>query len=736
LGNTTLNTYDATGHVASSTSPQGRKTTSTYDGIGQRLTTVAPKGNVAGANAAQFTTTYAYDPAGRVLSASVATTTTPLVSSATYDLDGRALTQKDQLNRVTTTGYDLAGEAILVTRPGGTTLASTYWPDGALKTQVDGKSNTTSFAENTLGRVASVTDALNRATTYTYDASGAVLTKTDPASQVTTSAYDAAGELTSTTYSDGTTHSAVRTYNSAGRPATLVDGTGTTTFTYDSLGRLTNQASPGGTVGYGYNLRNQATTLVYPGSKTVTQGYEADGALTSSASWLSATTTFTYDQNEAWTGEVAANGVTTTTAYDNPGRAITTTIAKGATTLGTLGYTQDAASQITKETSTGLGATRTFTNDTLGRVTKENTTTYAYDNADELTTNGAITQAYDAAGQLTTATAGTTSTAYVFDARGNRTKSTTTAPGGTTVDNYGYDQANRLNTFANATTTASYAYNGDGLRASKTVAGVTSTFVYDTAEGLPRIISDGTNTYLYGPTGVPYAQITTAGVATYLHCDQLGSIRMLTNTAGTSAGTATYTAYGTRTTAGTTSPFGFAGQYTDAETGFLWMRARYYAPGKGQFLTVDPLAVITGARYSYASGNPITNTDPTGLNGGGLVGHWRRRPRCHSPRCMRCRRTLCRGRRSSDLCGRGCRGNGRGRSNRRRGRRSHRRGRRNRRRGRSTRRGRSRRNGLYRHRGRRRSSDWFPWSRSDLKDPQRMGARVPIQGDWRGYSVV
>jgi hypothetical protein len=49
------------------------------------------------------------------------------------------------------------------------------------------------------------------------------------------------------------------------------------------------------------------------------------------------------------------------------------------------------------------------------------------------------------------------------------------------------------------------------------------------------------------------AQISTARVATYLHCDQLGSIRLLTNAAGASAGTATYTAYGTRTTTGTSS---------------------------------------------------------------------------------------------------------------------------------------------------------------------------------------
>jgi RHS repeat-associated protein len=154
---------------------------------------------------------------------------------------------------------------------------------------------------------------------------------------------------------------------------------------------------------------------------------------------------------------------------------------------------------------------------------------------------------------------------------------------------------------------------GHALRASKTTGGTTTKFVYDTAGGMPLILNDGASSYLYGPGGIPFEQITTAGVATYLHTDQLGSIRMITNTSGASAGTASYTAYGTRTTTGTTSPFGYAGQYTDTETGLQWDRARYYDPTTAQFLTVDPLAALTGARYTYTGGNPITGADPTGL---------------------------------------------------------------------------------------------------------------------------
>jgi RHS repeat-associated protein len=56
-----------------------------------------------------------------------------------------------------------------------------------------------------------------------------------------------------------------------------------------------------------------------------------------------------------------------------------------------------------------------------------------------------------------------------------------------------------------------------------------------------------------------------------------------------------------------------AGEYTDAETGFQYLRARYYDPSTGQFLTRDPIASITQEPYSYASNNPINVTDLTGM---------------------------------------------------------------------------------------------------------------------------
>jgi RHS repeat-associated protein len=606
LGKVTTTTYDSAGNAATVTTPQGRTTTYTYDADGHRKTTIAPQGTVSGADPAAYTTTFGYDPNGRLTSTSVAAPGGPLVTSEGYDLDGRLTSSTDPLGRVSHNTYDLAGELSTATQPDGSTRQTTYWPDGTVKTRVDGLGKVTSYGADTLGRVASVTDPLNRVTTYTYDAVDAVLTTTDPQNQVTTNTYDDAGQLLTTTYSDGVTPKVTRTYTGAGLAATTVDGSGTTTSAYDSLGRLTSQSMAGQTVGYGYDLAGRVTTLTYPNGKNVTRAYDGDGSLTGVTDWLGGASTFGYDGGGRLATLTAPNGVTSTIGHDAPGRTTGITVANGGTTLAGLADTWDAAGQLSGETSAGLGPDRGFGYDPDGRLTTDTGTTYAYDNAGQLTSNAGTTQAYDAAGQLTGS--------YTFDPRGNRTAAGTTA--------YSYDQANRLTSYTSGATTAGYGYNGDGLRTTKKVGTTTSTFAYDTVDGLPLLLADGTNFYLYGPGGTPIEQIgATSGTPTYLHADQLGSVRMLTAADGTVANTATYTAYGVRTFAnagGTTTPFGFAGQYTDAESGLLYLRARYYDPATGQFLTRDPASSLSGSVYAYADGDPIGRKDPSGLWTGGI----------------------------------------------------------------------------------------------------------------------
>ncbi len=57
-------------------------------------------------------------------------------------------------------------------------------------------------------------------------------------------------------------------------------------------------------------------------------------------------------------------------------------------------------------------------------------------------------------------------------------------------------------------------------------------------------------------------------------------------------------------------PFRFTGKQTDP-TGLQYLRARYYDPSIGRFLTPDPLASVQ--RYAYPGDNPARSIDPTGL---------------------------------------------------------------------------------------------------------------------------
>ncbi|HVS04622.1 MAG TPA: RHS repeat-associated core domain-containing protein [Candidatus Dormibacteraeota bacterium] len=203
----------------------------------------------------------------------------------------------------------------------------------------------------------------------------------------------------------------------------------------------------------------------------------------------------------------------------------------------------------------------------------------------------------------------TGSTSYIYDTRGNRTRVTPPTGGAT---NLSYDQANRLTAYGQ---TATYAYNGDGLRMSKTVSGTTSQFLWNMVGSLPLLIKDGSIAYLYGPGGLPLEQIN-ASIAVWLHHDQLGSTRLVTDAIGANQATYTFDAYGKlKSSSGTIlNPFDFAGQYLDAESNSYYLRARYYDPSTGQFLSRDR-AIRTREPYGYAYDSPTNNVDPAGLSG-------------------------------------------------------------------------------------------------------------------------
>ena len=54
-------------------------------------------------------------------------------------------------------------------------------------------------------------------------------------------------------------------------------------------------------------------------------------------------------------------------------------------------------------------------------------------------------------------------------------------------------------------------------------------------------------------------------------------------------------------------------RYMDPETGLIYLRARYYDPTTGQFLSRDPAVASTREAYGYTGGDPLNGSDPSGL---------------------------------------------------------------------------------------------------------------------------
>ncbi len=466
---------------------------------------------------------------------------------------------------------------------------------------------------------------MNRSAIYGYDGAGNLITVQNPRDSATsfTLGYDVANELTSITYNDGTTPKVVYQYDALGRRQQMTDGTGVTTYVFDSLHRLVQSTNGAGSqVRYGYDLLGHLTQLVYPGvGQVVTRTYDDAGRTASITDWLGNTTRFSYDTNGNLTSEAYPNRVTANYNYDAADHLTQASDTFGASQLLTLSYARDARSQLTSENST------TYSYDAINRVVGTTaaaaTTTYSYDSADNVTSvaTGSIstTLTYDGGHELQTATTknGSTQTqkfTYTYNADGNRTSRTD--QNNTTIV-YGWDQADRL---TSSGATSSYAYNGDGLRMSKTVSGLAEAFTWDIADGLPVILRDGQTSYVTGPDGLPLEQITAANSVYFFHQDQSGSTRLVTDGSASAVATYSYDVFGNVTSTGTlNNPFQFAGQYTDAESGLQYLRARYYDPAVEQFIARDPALALTEQPYAYAGDSGPNGSDPTGLYDCGLA---------------------------------------------------------------------------------------------------------------------
>jgi RHS repeat-associated protein len=106
----------------------------------------------------------------------------------------------------------------------------------------------------------------------------------------------------------------------------------------------------------------------------------------------------------------------------------------------------------------------------------------------------------------------------------------------------------------------------------------------------------------------------------YFHTDAVGSVRMVTDANGQVIARYDYLPFGETWPADPSLPETrqFTGQERDANTGFDYFSARYYASANGRFTTpddpayIDPFDPQSTNRYAYTYNNPLRYNDPAG----------------------------------------------------------------------------------------------------------------------------
>jgi len=135
--------------------------------------------------------------------------------------------------------------------------------------------------------------------------------------------------------------------------------------------------------------------------------------------------------------------------------------------------------------------------------------------------------------------------------------------------------------------------------------------------------TDGSNNTLarYILAGAELISQTRGANTSYYLQDGQGSTSALTSSANPATVTDTYSykAFGEiqNQSGTTTNSYLYTGQQFDSATGLYNLRARYYAPGSGRFLSQDVYPhnfsnPIELNRYAYAANSPINFSDPTG----------------------------------------------------------------------------------------------------------------------------
>jgi YD repeat-containing protein len=330
-GAITSTTYAPDGVVSSSTDAAGNKTTYSWSSVTVPGGTLVKKTTVGPAG----TTVDLYDHSGNVISSTPPQPSSTVsgkpsgVVTNTYNAASQMVSTTNGQGVATNYTLDAAGDTVSTASRGATTTA-TY----NLVGWATGTSTTTRSYPSSQDTSGGDWTADTTHTKTTYDVAGDLLSKTDAAGGTTTYTYVAGDRVGSITTASGATKYA---YDALGDKTSVTSpGGGVTSYVYDALGRETKQTIGSQNWTIAYDADGNPIRTVDPDGRTANYTYDASNRKTGVAySWAAGHTgaeagpiQWLYNKLGERTAMIdsangsGANGTTHTYTYDNRGRLV------------------------------------------------------------------------------------------------------------------------------------------------------------------------------------------------------------------------------------------------------------------------------------------------------------------------------------------------------------------------------------------------------------------------------
>ncbi|WP_446681764.1 RHS repeat domain-containing protein [Cohnella nanjingensis] len=363
-------------------------------------------------------------------------------------------------------------------------------------------------------------------------------------------------------------------------------------YHYDLWKRLDVQTAAGRNYLLGYDTADRLATLTYPDGKQVSYTYDNLSRIQTVNYPDMGGVGYSYSQGADLNKNVLtySNGVVQERSYNAFGEIVSSLESKGNVPAWNESFGYDGFSNITAINRNGISLG--FSYDKLNRIKQENAVT----------------------GPNT----------YSYDERGNRLslEGSVTLPS-TDSTEYTYNAINQLKTYSNsAGKQATYSYYGDGQRASKNVNGQLTRYVYLNGHIIEELDANG-NVKARNIWGneLLFRKDYAANKGGYYSYNGHGDVVKITDAAGTAINTYDYDIWGNvlSSSEGMSNSFKYSGEVYDDESGLYYLRARYYDPSIGRFITEDTYEgqinnPLTLNLYTYVGNNPLIRWDPSGHN--------------------------------------------------------------------------------------------------------------------------